>query len=123
MLICVDADRVRLSKRRKVGNAPVNKSRLIVKHRPLTVEEAHVQDLRLASLEPAQDEEEEEPHVEVAVGERITSAAQCAPGSRVAVLISWGAAARHWLNHLSFYVLLLLTLTVAEREGVVGAFM
>lgn len=52
--------RVRLSKRRKVGPgaSAVAKSRLIVRHRPLTDQEVAAQDGRVMMLEPAGEEDE-----------------------------------------------------------------
>ncbi|XP_013385685.1 RNA polymerase II-associated factor 1 homolog [Lingula anatina] len=52
--------RVRLSKRRKLteGPAPTNKSRLIVKHRPINEQELAAQEARLTMLEPPGEEEE-----------------------------------------------------------------
>ncbi|ESO12345.1 hypothetical protein HELRODRAFT_93221 [Helobdella robusta] len=53
--------RVRLSKRRKVGQTSqaVPKSRLVVRHRPLTSQEVAEQDARSSILEPLMDEDEE----------------------------------------------------------------
>lgn len=52
--------RVRLSKRRKVGPgaSAVAKSRLIVRHRPLTDQEVAAQDARVMMLEPVGEEDE-----------------------------------------------------------------
>ena len=52
--------RVRLSKRRKLGNAPVNKSRLVVKHREPRTEELAKMTGRLSMLEPHIEEEDDE---------------------------------------------------------------
>ena len=68
--LCVSVSaRVRLSKRRKLGNVPVNKSRLIVKHRAMLEAEVQQQEARLTALEPAQDEEEEEMQLDVVEGQ------------------------------------------------------